>query len=85
MTRVPQPLSLESKSPRFGIKDPKESWHAIYDNNDLMVTMEKLVEKFENRFFGEKFHEKMVKQRTFPKSTLNYRSNQILFPDSMAR
>jgi hypothetical protein len=43
MTRVPQPLSLESKSLKFGIKDPKETWHAIYDDNDLMVKMGKLV------------------------------------------
>jgi hypothetical protein len=43
MTHIPQPSSLESKSPRFGINDPKESWHAIYDGNDLMVKMDKLV------------------------------------------
>jgi hypothetical protein len=43
MTRVPQPPSLESTSPRFRIKDPKESWQAIYDSNDLMVKMGKLV------------------------------------------
>jgi hypothetical protein len=43
MTRVPLPPSLESKSPRFEIKDPKESWHAIYDGVDLMVKMGKFV------------------------------------------
>jgi hypothetical protein len=52
MTRVPQPPSLESKSPKFGIKDPNKSWHAICDGKDLMVKMGKLVEKFENRFLG---------------------------------
>jgi hypothetical protein len=51
MTRVPQPPSLEPKSPRFGKKRSKESWHAIYDGKDLMVKMGKLVQKFENRFF----------------------------------
>jgi hypothetical protein len=69
MARVPQPPSLESKSPRFGIKDPKESWHAIY----------------KNRFFREEFSKKMVKQITSPKNALNYHSNQILFRESMAR
>jgi hypothetical protein len=42
MTHFPQPPSLESKSPRFGIKDPKELWHAIYDDKDLMVKMGKI-------------------------------------------
>jgi hypothetical protein len=50
MTHVPQPLSLESKFPRFWKKGSKESWHAIYDGKDLMVKMGKLVQKFENRF-----------------------------------
>jgi hypothetical protein len=53
ITRVPQPLNLESKSPRFWKKKrSKESWHAIYDGKDLMVKMGKLVQKFKNRFFG---------------------------------
>jgi hypothetical protein len=43
MTRILQPPRLESKYPRFGIKDPKESWHAIYDSNDLMIKMGKLI------------------------------------------
>jgi hypothetical protein len=51
MIRVPQPPSLESKSPRFGINNLKESWHAIYDSNDLMVKMGKLVQKFEKLIF----------------------------------
>jgi hypothetical protein len=51
MAHIPQPPSLKSKSPRFGIKDPKELWHAIYDGNDLMVKMGKFVQKFENHFF----------------------------------
>jgi hypothetical protein len=82
MTRVPQPPSLESKSPRFGIKDPKESWHAIYDDENLMVKMSKLVQKFENHFFRDEFPEKIVKQITSPKSALNYRSNETLFAES---
>jgi hypothetical protein len=44
MTRVPQPPSLESKSPRFWNKGSKESWHAICDGKDLMVKMGKLVQ-----------------------------------------
>jgi hypothetical protein len=44
MTRVLQPPSLKSKSPKFGIKDPKESWHAIYNSKDLMVKMGKLAQ-----------------------------------------
>jgi hypothetical protein len=60
MTCVPQPPSLNFKSPRFGIKDPKESWHAIYDGNDLMVKIGKLVQKFENRFFRDEFPEKWL-------------------------
>jgi hypothetical protein len=51
MALVPQPPSLESKSPRFGIKDPKESWHATYDDKDFKVKMGKLVQKFKNCFF----------------------------------
>jgi hypothetical protein len=43
--------------------------------------MGKLVQKFENRFFQDEFPEKMVKQITSPKSALNYRSNQTLFPE----
>jgi hypothetical protein len=52
MTHVPQPPSLEFKSPRFGIKYPNESWHAICDGNDLMVKMDKLVQKFEKPLFS---------------------------------
>jgi hypothetical protein len=51
------PPSLASKSPRFGIKDPKESWHAIYDGMDLMVKMGNFFQKFEN-FFGTNFLKK---------------------------
>jgi hypothetical protein len=50
-----------------------------------MVKMGKLVHKFENRFFWNEFPKKMVKQIASPKSALNYRSNQTLFPESMAR
>jgi hypothetical protein len=57
MTHVPHHPSLESKSPWFGIKDPKESWHAIYHDNDLMVKMGNLVQKFENRFSRNNFPE----------------------------
>jgi hypothetical protein len=57
MTCVPQPPSLNFKSPRFGIKDPKESWHAIYDGMDLMVKMGNFFQKFEN-FFGTNFLKK---------------------------
>jgi hypothetical protein len=38
----------------------KESWHAIYDGKDLMVKMGKLVQKSENRFFGDNFPEKRL-------------------------
>jgi hypothetical protein len=55
-----EPPSLESKSPRFGIKDPKESWHAIYDSNYLMAKIGKLFQKFKNRFFREEFPEKRL-------------------------
>jgi hypothetical protein len=34
-------------------KGSEESWHAIYDIQDLMVKMSKLVQKFENRFFSK--------------------------------
>jgi hypothetical protein len=47
-----------------------------------MVKMDKLVQKFENLFFRNKFLEKMVKQIISPKSALNYRSNQSLFAES---
>jgi hypothetical protein len=53
----------------------KESWHAIYDSNNLMVKMGKLVQKFENSFFRNEFPKKMVKQITSSKSILNYHSN----------
>jgi hypothetical protein len=43
MTSISQPPSLESKLPRFGIKNPNSPWHAIYDGKDLMVKMGKLV------------------------------------------
>jgi hypothetical protein len=52
MTRVPQPPRLESKSPSFWKKGSKELWHTIYDGKNLMVKMGKLVQKFENHFFG---------------------------------
>jgi hypothetical protein len=44
MTHVLQPPSLESKSPRFGMKDPKKLWLAIYGVKDLMVNMGKSVQ-----------------------------------------
>jgi hypothetical protein len=46
-----------------------------------MVKMGKLVQKFKNIFFRDEFSEKMVKKITSPKSTLNHRSNQTLFPE----
>jgi ribosomal protein L31 len=61
MTCIQQPPILKSKFLRFGINDPKKSWHAIYDGNDLMVKMGKLVPKFENRYFRMNFLKKMVK------------------------
>jgi hypothetical protein len=48
-----------------------------------MVKMGKLVQKFENCFFHDEFPEKMVEQITSPKSFLNYRSNQTLFPECL--
>ena len=43
VSRISQPLSLESKSHRFRIKDPKP-WHAVY-KFILMVNSEKLILK----------------------------------------
>jgi hypothetical protein len=63
-------------------KGSKELWHAIYDGKDLMVKLGKLVQKFKNHFFRDGFLEKMVKQKTSPKSTLNYRSNQTFVAQS---
>jgi hypothetical protein len=38
MTRVPQPMSLESKSPRFGIKDPKNpGMQKRFDGEDRQI------------------------------------------------
>jgi hypothetical protein len=50
MTRVMQASSLESKSPKFGIKDPKN--HGMQKRKDLMVKIGKLVQKFEKSLFG---------------------------------
>jgi hypothetical protein len=58
MTRVPQPPSLESKSPRFGIKDSKNRGMQIYDSKDLMVNMANQFSKFENLFVREEFPKK---------------------------
>jgi hypothetical protein len=60
MTCVLQLPILESKYPRFGKNGSKESWHAIYDGNNLMVKMGKLVQKFENRFFWNEFLKKWL-------------------------
>jgi hypothetical protein len=68
-----QPPSLESKPPRFGIKDPKNRGMQY-----MMVKMGKLVQNFENRFFRNKFPEEIVKKITSPKRDLNYHSNQTL-------
>jgi hypothetical protein len=74
-----KPPSLESESLRFGMKNPKESWHALYDGKDLMIKMGKLVQKSKKCFFRDKFPEEMVKKITSPTSALNYHSNQTLF------
>jgi hypothetical protein len=50
----------------------------------MMVKMGKLVQKFKNHFLGMNL-KKIVKQITSSKNALNYRSNQPLFPESMAR
>jgi hypothetical protein len=60
MTRVPQPLSLESKSHGLEKKGSKELWHGS-------LKISKLVQKFKNPFFRNNILEKMVKQITFPK------------------
>jgi hypothetical protein len=52
-------------------KGSKESWHAIYIGKDLMVKMEKLVEKFENHSFRDELPKKMVEQITSSKSAQN--------------
>jgi hypothetical protein len=66
MTRVPQPLSPESKYSRFWKKGSKESWHAIYDGKYLISKMDKLVQKFENRFFWNEFPKLPLKSNPFP-------------------
>jgi hypothetical protein len=52
MTRVPAAHDPWTQILKVLNKGSKESWHAIYDGKDLMVKMDKLVQKIENRFFG---------------------------------
>jgi hypothetical protein len=53
MTRVPQPPSLESKSPSFGINDPKSS---KFEHGQIGVV------NLKTSFFGDEFPEIMVKK-----------------------
>jgi hypothetical protein len=59
MIRVPQPSSLKSKSPRFGIKDANYCSMQIYDDKDLMVKMGKLVQT-KTAFFGMNYLKKWL-------------------------
>jgi hypothetical protein len=85
MTRVPQPLSLESKSPRFGIKDLKSRGMQYMMVKILWWRWANQFSKFVNLLFRDEFPRKMVKQITSQTNTQNYLSNQSLIPESMTK
>jgi hypothetical protein len=52
MTRVPAAPESWFQILKVLNKGSKESWHAIYDDKDLMVKMGKLVQKSENLLYS---------------------------------